>query len=547
MKPAQRRKQGRPALDLIEEAVHLLRTAPAGALAAYYLGALPFVLGLLFFWADMSTSAFARRHVAEAALGTALLFVWMKFWQAIFARRLRAFVSGVAPEPLDWGRGLQLLSGQAALQATGLFILPVATVTVLTLPWVYAFYQNLTALAESDAGTATALLRRAARQARLWPEQNILALLVLGSFTFFVFLNCCVGCGLLPQLLKLLFGLETVFSRGGTALLNTTFFAAMLALTYLCVDPLLKTYYILRCFYGDAIQSGADLRAELRLFSAKVARLAALLLIALALVQPAITRGAETAPVEPTAVSPDDLNRAIDDTIQQRKYTWRIPRERVPDEPARVGVLSQFLESIAEMLRDALKSVFDWLGNILRKIFGGRLWTGPIRGPNLGWVAYLEVLLYVLVAAVLCAIVVVVYRFWRNRQPLPDPVQTEALQPVPDLTDENLGADQLPEDGWMQLARELLTRGEFRLALRAFYLSSLAHLADRNLISLARFKSNRDYERELQRRAHSFPQLREVFGENVSAFDRVWYGTHEATNELVARFAANVERLKAGG
>ena len=69
MKPAQRRKQGRPALDLIEEAVHLLRTAPAGALAAYYLGALPFVLGLLFFWADMSTSAFARRHVAEAALG----------------------------------------------------------------------------------------------------------------------------------------------------------------------------------------------------------------------------------------------------------------------------------------------------------------------------------------------------------------------------------------------------------------------------------------------------------------------------------------------
>ncbi len=99
----------------------------------------------------------------------------------------------------------------------------------------------------------------------------------------------------------------------------------------------------------------------------------------------------------------------------------------------------------------------------------------------------------------------------------------------------------------MQLARELLARGEFRLALRAFYLSSLAHLADRNLISLARFKSNRDYERELQRRAHSFPQLREVFGENVSAFDRVWYGTHEATNELVARFAANVERLKAGG
>lgn len=122
-----------------------------------------------------------------------------------------------------------------------------------------------------------------------------------------------------------------------------------------------------------------------------------------------------------------------------------------------------------------------------------------------------------------------------------------AAQPVPDVADENVGAEQLPEDGWTSLARELLGRGEFRLALRAFYLASLAHLADRNLVSLARFKSNRDYERELQRRAHAFPDLQTLFGENVSCFDRVWYGRHEVTGELVTRFATNVERIKAGG
>ena len=121
------------------------------------------------------------------------------------------------------------------------------------------------------------------------------------------------------------------------------------------------------------------------------------------------------------------------------------------------------------------------------------------------------------------------------------------MQPSPDLTDENVAADQLPEDGWTTLGRELLARGEFRLALRAFYLASLAHLAERNLVSLARFKSNRDYERELQRRAHAFPDLQTVFGEIVSAFDRVWYGRHEVTVELVAQFAANVERIKGGG
>ena len=79
-------------------------------------------------------------------------------------------------------------------------------------------------------------------------------------------------------------------------------------------------------------------------------------------------------------------------------------------------------------------------------------------------------------------------------------VASEPILPAPDIADENVRADQLPEDGWTKLARELLERGEFRLAMRAFYLASLSHLAARNLISIARFKSNRDYERELRRR-----------------------------------------------
>ena len=113
------------------------------------------------------------------------------------------------------------------------------------------------------------------------------------------------------------------------------------------------------------------------------------------------------------------------------------------------------------------------------------------------------------------------------------------------MTDEKLAADALPEDGWTRLGRELLARGELRLALRAFYLASLAHLASRQLISLAKFKSNRDYERELRRRGHSLPGLLTVFGENVLVFDRIWYGMHEINQELVAQFMAKVEQIRA--
>jgi hypothetical protein len=92
-----------------------------------------------------------------------------------------------------------------------------------------------------------------------------------------------------------------------------------------------------------------------------------------------------------------------------------------------------------------------------------------------------------------------------------------------------------------------MERGELRVAMRAFYLGSLANLAARNLVSIARFKSNHDYERELRRRAHAFPKLLSVFGENVFALERVWYGMHEVNRELVNQFASSLEKMKTAG
>src|SRR5439155_13859295 len=122
---------------------------------------------------------------------------------------------------------------------------------------------------------------------------------------------------------------------------------------------------------------------------------------------------------------------------------------------------------------------------------------------------------------------------------------SEPIQPAPDLTEENVSADLLPADGWLNLGRELLERGELRLAIRAFYLATLAHLAGRNLISPAKFKSNRDYERELHRRGHSMPELLSIFGDNSLVFERIWYGLHEINQELVQQFLARVERIRA--
>src|SRR5271170_1254878 len=106
MKPTHRRTEGPSGLQLVEEAVHLLRMSGGAALSAYYIGSLPFILGLLYFWADMSRSPYASQHLTGASFGMALLFLWMKFWQAIFVDDLRSRISTSPPTRWNLRRAL---------------------------------------------------------------------------------------------------------------------------------------------------------------------------------------------------------------------------------------------------------------------------------------------------------------------------------------------------------------------------------------------------------------------------------------------------------
>jgi hypothetical protein len=245
-------------------------------------------------------------------------------------------------------------------------------------------------------------------------------------------------------------------------------------------------------------------------------------------------------------VQPAELDRAINRTIHEDKYTWRMPREKIVEADKQEGVIALFFDKAAVMLRKWARAVADWLDKWWQKLFPHPQTHSGSRTSGYGWIESLQILLYGLVAVVLAALAVLLYRVWRNRLES-TVIVSEPIQPAPDINDENVGADQLPGDSWTKLARELLDRGELRLALRAFYFASLAHLASRNLISIARFKSNREYERELRRRGHAFPDLLSVFDDNLGSFERIWYGLHEVNPELVDRFAANVERMKAAG
>jgi hypothetical protein len=401
------------------------------------------------------------------------------------------------------------------------------------------------------------VFQKAWQQSKLWPLQNHSVLFLFKLFGFFVLLNLITAVMAVPWLLDTLFGIETAFSQSPVAMLNSTFFAAVFSLTYLCVDPVLKAVYVLRCFHGQSLSTGQDLKTELKMFAA-LPRAESVVLLCLGLLtastlgaapadDPALNRGTRSAELRTQSISPPELDRVIEEVIHEREYVWRMQRETAATKQNK-GALAAFIDGIFETIEDWVKSAGRWMRdaiNWLNKYFRK---PSASHGPAMDWSGALRGLFFFLIIALATTIVLLLFRMWRRRHRAhAEEVTAEALLSAPDLTDENLGADELPEDGWVTLAHELLGKGEFRLALRAFYLATLAHLAGRHLISIAKFKSNRDYERELQRRAHALPEVLNTFSQNVSVFDRVWYGLHEVNQEIVARFASNAEKIKAAG
>src|SRR4030095_13356018 len=109
-------------MDLIEEAIALLRSAPANAHLAYFVGAVPFWLGLLYFLSDMSQDAFAASRVLDASLGVALLYLWKKVWQVVSAAQLQSVLTGRPDEPWTPSRVWRVFVAQAPLQPWGLLV-----------------------------------------------------------------------------------------------------------------------------------------------------------------------------------------------------------------------------------------------------------------------------------------------------------------------------------------------------------------------------------------------------------------------------------------
>lgn len=222
--------------------------------------------------------------------------------------------------------------------------------------------------------------------------------------------------------------------------------------------------------------------------------------------------------------------------LKEARYAWRSPRpEHSPEQGE--SLPWEVLRSLGDALKPAwdwfeghVRSVMDWLGRLLDHLLRGMPWDKlgrarqGVKAPELGdaplWVAWF------LLGGAAVAVALILLR--RARAPKPRAAQVGVLPPPVDLARASLSGAELPEDGWLKLARELEAKGEHRLALRAYFLAGLNALGKAGLLSLAPSRSVGDYRRQLARRAAGQSALAEAFDGFGRLYERAWFSDHGA-------------------
>ena len=496
-------------IDMVERAIFLLRTRRAGVWAIQAAGAIPLLLSVLYFAFDTMSDPADKSRAAMEALLCATCFLWFNVCRARFAQLLSSALSGNNRD--GWKQALDPRS--MVMQSCRLFAMPLALVAVIPFAWAVSFFRT------GVVFTGRGAFGRASKLAGTWPRQTWLALGSLVLFSLVVFLNLFLILAILPSLVKIFSGLENDYTRLNFTL-NSTVFMTALGLTWLLLDPLYQAVFCVRAFLAESRETGLDLMYSLR-------HLALLAAMAIALVPHANAQQAQS-----PRISAQELDASVEKVLEQREYAWRLPRHHDDSKPG-------FLENIFAPIRRGFRALVRWIGEFLDRLFRSNQSTSSGKPPPFPAVRWTFIALLALLAV---SVSFAIVRLTRTRDRSGDKGHMQIPRPI-QLDDDRVSAADLPEEQWIALGRECLAAGDYRRALRAFYLANLSWLGRRDLLTIAPFKSNRDYRRELRRRAPSEP-LQQAFSDNILAFERTWYGIHAADAEQVNQFEQTFQRMK---
>jgi hypothetical protein len=231
----------------------------------------------------------------------------------------------------------------------------------------------------------------------------------------------------------------------------------------------------------------------------------------------------------------------------RQEFAWRMPRETAQkDEQRAKGPLEASIDGLLDLLAKGIGTLKNWISKFFEWLEG--LLPGQDRKPTTSrgnWMSSVRFALVIFLIVLLAFLILILAKIWRRRHAGPTEKSNAVAACMPDLADESIKADDLPTNRWLSLAKEMTLKGDLRLAMRALYLASLAHLAEKELITIEIYKSNREYEQELIRRAHEKKELLSIFSNSLCVFERIWFGMYQLTRADFDHYAANQRRIQA--
>lgn len=517
----------------------LAKRADATAWSIYLAGIVPFFGFLLYGLTNVLESPVATDHLLGFSFALTVLYFWLHICQAVFSGCLYRTLT---ESQLEAGKYFSAaFRTQPAIAGLKLLVWPLALVLVVPHSTITSFFQHsLLAPDGGQIGDWRQTFQTAKADAAYRPLVSLWSIVIVFLLRTILAVNLFILLLFVPQFCKMFTGLESNVTRAPQVLINPISIAALCAIAYIGLDPIVKAMFVLRRFERQSETSGDDLRLRLALVRKGVA--AVVLLVAL-LFSPAQGWGAQPKPHDAPQVTPDQMRQAIHSVFRDPANTWNLPV--LAEKKQQSNAFTAFMNSVMNQIQkawNAVTSAISWFIKWLEGVFSNR---SPSARAQPKAVSPRQAYWILTSFGTLLMIAVAVAALQKRKQVKLAPVTAAATPPkTAELDSEDANPLGQPLSEWQKLARQYRANGDFRLALRALYLGTLATLAEQSLVSPARGKTNAEYVSELQRRAKRLgTDFVAAFVSNTRLFERSWYGTHPATDEIVERFEQNAASL----
>ena len=216
-------------------------------------------------------------------------------------------------------------------------------------------------------------------------------------------------------------------------------------------------------------------------------------------------------PVAGTSVSKADESRKLEEILRRPEYVREVRQQN----------------ALTRLLERFLKWISSWFPKPKQMSPDG----ASIISRIAQWVV-------IVLALGVLAFVLKLFlpRLFQNRRP-----KKKRKEKARIVLGEMLAPDQSALD-LLSEAEALARRGELRAAIRRAYIALLVELGDRKIISLAQYKTNRDYLRAMREIEPLYRNMKQL----TDSFERHWYGLAQAneTDWLQFRAAYNQALLR---